>query len=155
MSDQGSTMVEGGFLQRGGGWVVLQNLLCIGVLVAAPVPSGRWMNASPVPAILGGFLVLAGAWFGIGGVRALGLNRTPYPQPLLKSQLVTRGVYQWLRHPLYASLIYLGVGWALLWASWAGLIGAGVRQSCSSRNLFVRNAGCGSVTRITEATNSA
>ena len=61
--------------------------------------------------------MLAGAWLGIAGVRVLGLNRTPFPEPRPGSQLVTTGIYARVRHPLYASVIALGFGWALLWSS--------------------------------------
>jgi protein-S-isoprenylcysteine O-methyltransferase Ste14 len=30
-----------------------------------------------------------------------------------------------VRHPLYSSLMFASAGWALLWASWAGLAATG------------------------------
>jgi protein-S-isoprenylcysteine O-methyltransferase Ste14 len=35
-------------------------------------------------------------------------------------RLVTSGLYAWVRHPLYVSVVTASVGWALIWASvWA------------------------------------
>jgi protein-S-isoprenylcysteine O-methyltransferase Ste14 len=33
-------------------------------------------------------------------------------------QLITRGPYRWIRHPMYTSLFLLGLGWLLLCANW-------------------------------------
>ena len=60
--------------------------------------------------IFGGFL-------GVLGVMHLGKNRTAYPQPLDHGELVTTGIYRFVRHPLYSSLIFAGFGWALIWNS--------------------------------------
>ena len=87
----------------------------LALLVAGPWWRGQWTGMA-TPAI-GGSLVLAGAWLGIAGVRLLGLNRTPFPEPKPGSHLVTTGIYARVRHPLYASVISLGFGWALLWRS--------------------------------------
>ena len=87
----------------------------LALLVAGPWWRGQWTSKA-APAV-GGALVLAGAWLGIAGVRVLGLNRTPFPEPKPGSQLVTTGIYARVRHPLYASVIALGFGWALLWRS--------------------------------------
>lgn len=59
-------------------------------------------------------LIVVGAYFGIAGTIALGRNRTIYPRPLPDGELVQNGVYSRVRHPLYASLIFLGAGWALV-----------------------------------------
>ena len=87
----------------------------LALLGAGPWWRGQWPGRA-APAI-GGALVLAGAWLGLAGVRVLGMNRTPFPEPKPGSQLVTTGIYARVRHPLYASVIALGFGWALLWRS--------------------------------------
>lgn len=67
--------------------------------------------------VAGGGLLLLGAGFGVAGAVALGRNRTPFPCPREGSQLVRRGIYAWVRHPLYTSVILLGLGWAWVWHS--------------------------------------
>jgi protein-S-isoprenylcysteine O-methyltransferase Ste14 len=85
------------------------------LLAAAIAWRGHWITGVSGPP--GVALAIAGAWLGIAGVRALGVNRTPFPEPKPGSQLVTTGIYGRLRHPLYASMIALGFAWALLWRS--------------------------------------
>jgi len=103
---------------RGAAWVFAQTLLLAALVVIAPWLRGQWP-----PALSYGFgavLVLYAAWGGLAGVRVLGRNRTPSPMPRAGSELVTTGIYARLRHPLYASMMALGCGWALLWSSTAG-----------------------------------
>jgi len=110
------------FFTRGGWWVLGQSVLLVALLALSPWRSGDWSSRTGF--WLGVMLLGAGAVFGIAGTRALGRNRTPYPRPLVGGELVQRGIYALVRHPLYASLIYLGAGWALVWASGAAGIAA-------------------------------
>jgi protein-S-isoprenylcysteine O-methyltransferase Ste14 len=105
---------------RGTAWVVAQFALMLALFAAGPMWRGQW--SGPVSVGLGAVLVLIGAWLGIAGVRVLGANRTPFPEPRPASQLITTGIYAHIRHPLYASVIALGFGWALLWQSGPALV---------------------------------
>lgn len=107
------------FAERGGYWVVAQNVLTLGIIMLGAVFRRQWPTGVSVWA----GLILCGiaAWLGIAGVLALGRNRTPYPCPVPDAQLVRHGVYRWVRHPLYASLMFAGFGWTLLWQSWPAL----------------------------------
>jgi protein-S-isoprenylcysteine O-methyltransferase Ste14 len=108
------------FFRQGGLWVLAQNLLTLAVLGFGPAfrgPPWHWTCIA-----LGGTLFLAGAGFGIAGVRALGRNLTPYPRPRATAQLVQTGIYGVVRHPLYTSLIMLTLGWSLGWSSWPALV---------------------------------
>lgn len=107
-------------------WIWIQNLLCVVVLILGPATAGfgdtlegvsRWAVQ-----VLGGALILRGAWLGIAGVRDLGSSRSPHPQPLERGQLVTRGVYARVRHPLYSSLMHVAFGWAVVWGSPAAMV---------------------------------
>lgn len=114
---------NGGFTERGGVWVVTQNALTLASLILAPLFRAQWHSVST--SIIGGALLGIGGWVGIAGVRALGQNRTSSLMPLPNSTLIQHGVYGFVRHPLYTSLIFASVGWALLWRSWLGLAAAG------------------------------
>lgn len=112
-----------GFLQRGGGWVLGQSVLMLLVLAAGPVFPGThrppWMTAGAAVALA------VGAGFGLAGARVLGRNRTIFPEPNPGSRLIRHGVYRWVRHPLYASLMWLSLGWAAWWASGVTLLAGG------------------------------
>jgi protein-S-isoprenylcysteine O-methyltransferase Ste14 len=108
------------FAERGGWWVILQSFLMLGVLITGPL---CWHSKASFPQWLAGFLLLlAGAVFGILGARSLGKSRTIFPKPLPEGELIQAGIYGIVRHPLYASLIHLSFGWALLWHCGATLV---------------------------------
>jgi len=105
----------------GGGtpWVFAQMLLLAALAIIAPWRREHWPPALSFG--LGAVLMLYAAWAGLSGVRHLGRNRTPLPEPRAGGELVTTGIYARLRHPLNASMMAMGFGWALLWSSPAGL----------------------------------
>jgi len=109
-----------GFLARGGGWVVVQFVLMTAVIVLGVWFQGDW---SHVPVSVAGVVLFVGAAvFGIAGVASLGRNRTPFPQPRDGSQLVQRGIYARVRHPLYTSVMLASLGWAMIWQSGASFV---------------------------------
>ncbi|MBI5385383.1 MAG: isoprenylcysteine carboxylmethyltransferase family protein [Verrucomicrobia bacterium] len=110
------------FLHRGGLWVIAQSVLMLAVVVLAVGFHGDWTRLSLI--VPGAVLFLIGGVFGIGGVLALDTNRTPFPRPRDDSHLVRRGIYAWVRHPLYTSVMAASLGWALIWQSWPALAAA-------------------------------
>ena len=111
------------FIARGGAWVVVQFALMTAVIVLGVMFPGDW-TCLPVIAA-GSVLFVVGGYFGIAGMLVLGRNRTPYPQPRDGSELVQRGIYARVRHPLYTSVMLASLGWALIWQS-AASCGAAV-----------------------------
>lgn len=112
------------FAARGGRWVVAQSILMLAVIALAVGLPGDW-TCGPISGI--GFLLFAlGGYFGIAGVLVLGRNRTPFPRPRTGSELIQRGIYARVRHPLYTSVMLASLGWALIWQSgaafWASLV---------------------------------
>ena len=43
-------------------------------------------------------------------VKDLGRNLSPFPRPLNNSNLDTAGIYRFMRHPMYYSLIFISIG---------------------------------------------
>ena len=78
-----------------------------GLPVLAPGPAH-------VATLAGVVLLVGGAALGLAGFLCLGRNLTPLPYPRDGGQLVTRGPYRLVRHPIYAGVIAGGFGWALL-----------------------------------------
>jgi protein-S-isoprenylcysteine O-methyltransferase Ste14 len=107
------------FWERGGAWALAQSILMLGLVAAVFVDQGSF----------GGALATATGWVafglgslsGVGGALALRSNRTIFPRPKEGSRLITNGIYRWVRHPLYGSLMALGLAWALLRGSWTAL----------------------------------
>lgn len=104
------------FVERGGVWALAQGVLMLLVLAAGPLmrATGRPTWGLAAAAVL----LAAGAGAGIAGAVVLGKNRTIFPQPTVGSALVRRGIYAWIRHPLYTSLMCLATAWTLFWWSW-------------------------------------
>ena len=111
-----------GFRQRGGGWVLIQFILLFAILGLGPWQRSGWENGFTLA--LGLTLLSVSALTGLTGVRDLGGNRTAFPQPNDNAPLITTGIYGWMRHPLYVSVMAFSFAWALLWASTAALAAA-------------------------------
>ena len=112
------------FLDRGGGWVLGQSVLMLGVVVLGPfVHSSPW---SPWTKGVGLVLFVAGAAVGVAGAMALKCNRTIFRKPKQGSRLIQGGIYCRMRHPLYTSLMVLSAAWGLIWCSAAALLVGGV-----------------------------
>lgn len=95
---------------RGLGWVVSQILLMAICVAVGWIWSGQW-TAGGFDQLIALLLTLMGAAFGVGGFWVLGRNRTVYPEPRPGSQLVRHGIYRYVRHPLYSSVMLLAVAW--------------------------------------------
>ena len=108
------------FWERGGAWVVVQGIIMLGVLSLAFRFHSNHRNFGLLAA---GFVLMgAGGATGIAGAWALRKSLTPFPKPLPQAQLVRSGIYSRIRHPLYTSVIFGSIGWALAWQSWPALL---------------------------------
>ncbi|MEO6350511.1 MAG: isoprenylcysteine carboxylmethyltransferase family protein [Candidatus Limnocylindrales bacterium] len=107
---------------HGEGWFVLQIVFM--VLVAI---TGIWLGSNFAGAprfaasVAGGALIAAGIALGYLGIRDLDRSLSPLPRPRDTAVLIQDGVYRRLRHPIYAGVILLAIGWGLLMASFAAL----------------------------------
>jgi protein-S-isoprenylcysteine O-methyltransferase Ste14 len=114
-----------GFRERGGGWVLGQFVLMTLIVAAGGVYPGSGTRTWTFGVALA--LMGLGGVVGILGALHLGKNRTAFPKPLKEGELIETGIYGWIRHPLYSSLILLGLGWSLnRWSAWAGLATLGL-----------------------------
>jgi protein-S-isoprenylcysteine O-methyltransferase Ste14 len=73
----------------------------------APLPDWTW---APRLALLS-ILALASGALAVLGTIKIRRYLTPLPYPVDHNRLVTDGVYGLVRHPLYASLLLLALGW--------------------------------------------
>ncbi|HOS42700.1 MAG TPA: isoprenylcysteine carboxylmethyltransferase family protein [Armatimonadota bacterium] len=73
---------------------------------------------------LGLLLLTAGTAVNLLGRLALGRNWANQVTIYAEQTLVTAGVYGLVRHPLYASLIWMFVGAAVVYLNWAALLAA-------------------------------
>jgi len=108
---------------RGEGWFMLQ-LVGMAVIALAGFLFGPDLSGAPrfAAALAGAVLILGGVLLGILGIRDLGGSLSPFPMPIESAVLVSEGIYRRLRHPIYAGVILVALGWSLLTASLAALV---------------------------------
>lgn len=99
---------------RGEGWVAIQFVL-VGATVGAAFLPPRWPDTVDGPfSVAGAALAVAGGAFSIAAVRALGRSFTPLPRPGESAELVERGPYRYVRHPIYGAVLLFAAGFSLL-----------------------------------------
>ncbi len=95
-----------GFVERGGLWVAVQVVffaaIAWGLGITTTLPA--WLR------VLGVLLVAGGALTFLLGVGMLGGSLTPYPEPVPHGRFVDRGVYRYVRHPIYGGIGVAAVG---------------------------------------------
>lgn len=107
--------------RRGEGWVVGQVLLIAAVFISA-LAGRSWSGGYAVAAYAAGgtLLALGLLLLAAGGLR-LGASLTPFPVPRSGGALTATGPYTLVRHPMYGGGILFALGWAIVFASIAGL----------------------------------
>ena len=116
--------------ERGGGWVALQLLLVVAILVLGFL-GPDWPEAMGFElGVVGVAIASAGVIVVVLAARQLGSALTMYPSPSSRGRLVDRGLYRLVRHPIYAGgiLFFTGIsldasplallGTAVLAATW-------------------------------------
>jgi len=110
---------------RGQGWVIGQVVL-IFLVGAVSYPSFDALPPSSpfgwISSAAGLAMVIAGAWLAYRGIDALGPNLSALPAPAPNGEMVVTGPYEQIRHPIYAGVILLAIGWAFLVVSPAALV---------------------------------
>jgi Putative protein-S-isoprenylcysteine methyltransferase len=113
----GDTGDKRGFGQRGEHLVAIQFALMLGFALLPVWHPYLGADAMAASAALRGWLAapfaLLALLFGAFGSVHIRDYLTPLPYPVDHSQLVQHGVYAIVRHPLYTSLLFAGVAWAL------------------------------------------
>lgn len=64
--------------------------------------------------ILGILMILSGLVIVYKTAADLDINLTPWPVPVQRGSLITHGIFQYMRHPMYAGLLFGMVGLSIL-----------------------------------------
>jgi protein-S-isoprenylcysteine O-methyltransferase Ste14 len=101
------------FNQRGGWWIVGQLILHFLILV---VPGPAFPSGTFPPILfhwIGGTLITVASLILLSGAKSLSKALTPYPYPIEEAPLIRKGIYCFIRHPLYLGVILGGFGVAV------------------------------------------
>lgn len=96
---------------RGEGWLLLQLLLLLAIAASAMAFPEQVDGSMEQIARVVGLVGLAGGVIAFGlGIVTLGSSLSPLPKPLASAELIERGVYRFIRHPIYTGLIVAALG---------------------------------------------
>jgi len=74
------------------------------------IPEKQIIQVSPFNYFVGFLIIIIAFIILLFAIRDLGRNLSPFPRPINNSNLVTTGIYQFTRHPMYYSLIFISFG---------------------------------------------
>jgi protein-S-isoprenylcysteine O-methyltransferase Ste14 len=95
---------------------VLGQFALLGLLVVAGSPGVRtWPSSAPgwLGFVAGGAAILLGGWTVVRALLDLRQVVTPMPRPRPDGHLVESGIYARIRHPVYAGVMLIAVGWSV------------------------------------------
>ena len=100
------------------GQFLLIGLFAVAVLMSAPAADPVWHGVG-IAICAPGLAIIVAALAAMGRVMQVS------PQPKADGHLVTRGIYGWLRHPMYTGILFIVVGLLVRTPSLAaGIVGA-------------------------------
>ena len=74
------------------------------------VPQKQLIQVSSLSYLVGFSIIIIALIILLVAIKDLGRNLSPFPRPLKNSDLVTTGIYRFIRHPMYYSLTFISVG---------------------------------------------
>ena len=74
------------------------------------IPQKHIIQVSPFSYLVGFLIIIIAFIILLVAIKDLGRNLSPFPRPIINSNLVTTGIYRFTRHPMYYSLIFISIG---------------------------------------------
>ena len=74
------------------------------------IPQKQLIRVSSFSYFAGFLIIIIALIILVVAIKDLGRNLSPFPRPIKNSNLVTKGIYQFTRHPMYYSLISISFG---------------------------------------------
>ena len=74
------------------------------------VPEKQIIQVTPFSYFVGVLIIIIALIILLVAIKDLGRNLSPFPRPINNSNLVTKGIYRFTRHPMYYSLIFISFG---------------------------------------------
>ena len=74
------------------------------------IPQKQIIQVSSFSYLLGFLIIIIACIILLVAINDLGRNLSPFPRPKNNSNLVTKGIYRYMRHPMYYSLVFISFG---------------------------------------------
>ena len=74
------------------------------------IPQKQIIQVSTFSYLVGFLIIIIAFIILLVAIKDLGRNLSPFPRPINNSNLVTTGIYRFMRHPMYYSLIFISFG---------------------------------------------
>ena len=74
------------------------------------IPEKQIIQVTPFSYFVGFLIIMIAFIILLVAIKDLGRNLSPFPRPINNSNLVTKGIYRFTRHPMYYSLIFISFG---------------------------------------------
>ena len=68
------------------------------------------IQVNSVSSFVGFLIIISASFFMLVAIKELGTNLSPFPRPKANGFLITSGIYRFMRHPMYYSLILISFG---------------------------------------------
>ena len=70
----------------------------------------RKVQSNSISSFFGFMIIIIASIFMLLAIKDLGGNLSPFPRPIANGKLITSGIYRFIRHPMYYSLILISFG---------------------------------------------
>ncbi len=74
------------------------------------IPEKQIIQITPFSYFVGFLIIIIAFIILLVSIKDLGRNLSPFPRPKNNSNLVTKGIYRFIRHPMYYSVIFISFG---------------------------------------------
>ena len=74
------------------------------------IPEKQLIQVTPFSYFVGFLIIIFAFIILLVAIKDLGRNLSPFPRPIINSDLVKKGIYRFTRHPMYYSLIFISFG---------------------------------------------
>ena len=74
------------------------------------LPNIEIMQVNSIFSFVGLLIIIIASIIMLKAVKDLASNLSPFPKPLANGNLITSGIYSFIRHPMYYSLILISFG---------------------------------------------
>ena len=71
------------------------------------------IKGNSIFSFLGFIIIIIASIIMLLAIKDLGNNLSPFPKPIVNGKLITSGIYRFIRHPMYYSLILISFGFFL------------------------------------------